>query len=891
MGQQSVELSAGKRIGQYEILAPLGAGVTGEVYRARDTQRDREVTIKLLPRNLGETPERHKQFERQARASIRLDHPTIRALYGLEHQNGLEFLVMEYLPGETLAKRLATGPLPVHETLRIAIQVAEALEAAHAQGVIHSGLKPTNILLTKDGVKLLDFGQSGALGLIPSVEDVFRTPHPDQASPAAKTLASAIAYLAPEQIEGKDADARSDIFAFGAVLHEMMTGMKAFPGTTPPSVAAGVVGIEPPSIASLQPGAPPELDLLVRACLAKDPAARLQSAHDLEVELKWILDRISGPDTPVTDRGGQRRSLERLAWWTAIGALVLAVGMIVAYWLRPTPGSPAPTLQSAIRLPENLELSPRGASIAFSPGGRRLVVVGSVGDVRPRLWLRSAGGTEWKSLPGTEGASYPFWGPDGHTIAFFANHMLQRIDLASNAVLTICAAPDGRGGTWNEQGVIVFTPVSSGGLYRVSAEGGTPIQVSFPASAAVSHRFPHFLPGGRYLLFLAKMKTPSEQSGVYALDLESGRVQFLLHTENETRYVEPGYLAFLRKGKLLVQRFSLAGLLVEGRPIQVADGVRATEAGAGEFSFSRTGSLLYQADSRHASTQLTWFSLDGRELGTIGKPEEFAAMTLSPDGLRVAVRVQEAEGDSPIWIYDLANAVHRRLTPETGRFADPVWSPSGSSIAYDDAQTLYIGTAGGNLPARKVFSGREVRPTGWSPNGQLLAVDVAGNKGLDIWLLPMSGSRKPYPLLATPFNESQGTFSSDGRWFSYISDESGVRQLYVMALRGGGEARQISMSGAVAGGWVRGHDKLAYQTPGGRFFVVDAITHGKKLIVGTPRELLGGRRLESDVKIPGLRCFSRDGKRMLLPVGVSGRKDSGTLLNLVTNWHVSLEEK
>jgi Tol biopolymer transport system component/tRNA A-37 threonylcarbamoyl transferase component Bud32 len=885
-----VELSEGTRLGPYEILARLGGGPASRVYHARDTQRGRDVAIKVLLRGLPDSSKRREKLEHDIRAAIRLQHPHIRALYDLESRRGVEFLVMEYVEGETLAARLEKGPLSIHDALGIAIQMAEALGAAHAHGVIHGGLKPTNILLTDSGVRVLDFGQSAAREPIPLAGEAPGYPAPSQAADG-EIFASALGCTAPEQIEGQDADAKSDIFAFGAILYEMASGRKAFPGMSSPGVIAAVLGSEPPSIASLRPETPAALDRLVRACLAKDPDERLQSAHDLEVELKWIRDRISVAGAPAAGND-HRRSVERLAWWTAIGALVLAVGMIIAYTLRPARHLPEPMLRAVIKLPEHFELSPGGASIAFSPSGTTLAVVGSRGDERPRLWLRAAEGAEWQPLAGTEGASFPFWSPDGGSIAFFANHMLERIDLSSGTVLTICAAPGGRGGTWNEQGTIVFAPVPSGGLYRVPAAGGTPIQVSVPASAAISHRLPHFLPGGRRLLFLAKMNGPSEQKGIYVLDVETGQTRLLLHGDGEARYVEPGFLAFLRKGNLMVQSFSAAGLQFRGQPITVARDVRATEGGAGEFSFSKAGLLLYQADTRRPLTQLTWFSPEGKELGTVGKPAEFASMAVSPDGHWAAVKVEDEGSNSPIWIYGLEKGVRRRLTPAKGSFADPVWSPDGSQVAYDDGTAnLYRRAAIGASEALKLPFGREAKPTAWSPDGRLMAVDVPGNNGLDIWILPARGEQKPYPLLSSPYNESGGTFSADGRWFSYMSDESGVKQLYVIPFPGGGTPQQISTIGVVTGGWVPGRPALAYETPGGRLFAVDMRTRGKTIEVGKPRQLLGGHRVEADVKIGGLRCFTPGGKRLLLPVPVPGNTETGTLLTLVTNWQAALEGK
>ncbi|MDE3135066.1 MAG: protein kinase [Acidobacteriota bacterium] len=888
MGQQRVELSAGTRLGPYEIVAPLGAGPTGRVYRARDMGRGRDVAIKVLSRDIAIGSKQWQKLEREIAAAIRLRHPHIRATYDLQRRNEIDFLVMEYIEGETLASRLERGPLPIREMLGIGIQVAEALGAAHEQGVIHGGLKPTNVLISGNDAKLLDFCQ-----------DVVRPKVPEPPSSPARippscsdaVMACALAYMAPEQIEGKEPDARSDIFAFGAVLYEMAGGKRAFAGTSPPGVIAAVLASEPPLIGSQRTEIPPEIDRLVRTCLAKIPAERPHSSHDLEGELKWIRDRVSEPGAPMTDHG-QRRSLEHLAWWTAIGALILAVGMILAYLRRPSSRPPQPKIQAMIKLPRNFAVASRGTAIAFSPGGRKLVVVGdSESEEQPRLWLRTAEGAVWKPLAGTEGASFPFWAPDGRSIAFFADQMLKRIDLSNGAILTICAALDGRGGSWNKKGTIVFAPVASGGLYRVAAAGGTPIQVTVPGSPGISHRIPEFLPDGEQVVFFSKVSGLGERSGIYLLDLRTSQSRFLVHSNSAARYVEPGYLAFLRNGDLIVQPFSASGWQLRGQPIKVADNVRGTEGGAGEFSFSSAGSLLYQNDSEHVRAQLTWFSLDGKQLATVGKPQEFTSMTLSPNGRSAALGIADTEGTAPIWIYGLADATRRLLTPRRGSIADLVWSPDARQIAYDDGTTnLYAQAVTSKAPTQKLWSGRRVCPTAWSPDGRLLAIDVTGDNGVHIWLVPIKGKGKPYPLSNSSYNQSGGTFSADGRWIAYISDESGERQLYAIPFPGGGPATQISTTGVVTGGWVPGQAKLAYETPDGRLFTVEAHERGNTLVLGQPQELLGGHHLETNVRIPGLRCFSSDGEHVLLPVPLPGERESKTMLMLVTNWQADVKD-
>jgi serine/threonine protein kinase len=890
MGQQRVELSAGTRLGAYEIVASLGGGPTGTVYRARDTERGRNVAIKVLAQDIAPGSRRRQKLERDVAAAIRLRHPYIRAAYDLNRRNDTDFLVMEYVEGETLSSRLEKGPLSIREILGIAIQMAEALGAAHEQGVIHGGLRPTNVLLAGNDVKLLDFGQDVARRRVPELSS---PPTSSHGACSDEIVASALGYMAPEQIEGKEPDARSDIFAFGAVLYEMATGKRAFAGTSTPAVITSVLASEPPLTGSQRPEIPPEFDRLVRTCLAKIPSERLHSAHNLEGELKWIRDRVSEPGAPLTDHG-QRRSLEHLAWWTAIGALALAVGMIVAYLRRPSTHSQAPRIQAMIKLPSNFILDSRGSAIAFSLNGRSLVVVGSEGDEEPRLWLRAAEGAVWKPLAGTEGANFPFWAPDGRSIAFFAGQMLKRIDLPSGVILTICAAPDGRGGSWNRQGTIIFAPVPSGGLYRVTAGGGTPIQVSIPGKASISHRLPQFLPDGKHVLFFSRTSGFGERDAVYLLDLDTGQTRFLLQADSAARYVEPGYLAFLRKGALMVQKFSAPDADLRGEPIKVADDVRETASGAGEFSFSNTGSFLYQNDSQHIREQLTWFSLDGKVVSKVSQPQEFTSMTLSPNGRWAALGIVDPGGSSPIWLYDLANETRRLLTPSKGNFGDPVWSPDGKQIAYEEGgANLYAQLLGGEKPAQELWSLQRIFPTAWSPDGRLIALNVAGNEGMDVWILPVKNGGKPYPFRHSPFNETEGTFSTDGHWFAYVSDESGENHLYVIPFPGGGTPMRISSTNVVTGGWLPKQDKLAYETADGGLFVVDARGRGKgkTLELSAPRELLGGRHMEASLKIPGLRCFSSDGKRVLLPVPLPGERESRTLLTLVTNWLADLKEK
>jgi len=891
-------LAAGVKLGPYEILSPLGAGGMGEVYRARDTRLDRVVAVKVLPTDLAATAELKARFEREAKAVSALSHPHICALYDVGSEGGVEYLVMEYLEGETLEDRIGKGALPVEQVLKFGIQIADALERAHRQGIVHRDLKPGNVMLTRSGVKLLDFGLAKSVAPLGELRGDAPSSLPTAAGPSRLTergtIMGTFQYMAPEQLEGKDADARTDIFALGAVLYEMATGKKAFYGTSRASLISSILRDDPRPISSIAPMTPPAFDRVVKTCVAKDPDDRFQTAHDVKLQLEWLAEAGSQAGAPAVV-ASRRKSRERLAWIVAGVAALAALGLALGFALRARRSSDR-VLRASIELPEGLTIQKENASLALSPDGRRLAFVGEGSDGKTQIHLRTLDGLATPALAGTEDASYPFWSPDGRSLGFFADGKLKRIELTGGAVQTICDAPQGRGATWGPDGTIVFTPNVYGTMHRVSASGGTPVPAESEMSPLdVSHRNPHFLPDGKTVLYYASASVAadvnlkssgSQTAGIYALDLSTKKARLIAPIPSEAYFVPPGYLAFVRQKNVMVQRFDPKSLRASGEPVPIAERVEFNGfRGTAEFTFAGPDLFVYQTETAPGASQLAWFDLDGKKLSTVGEPAEIVGLAVSPDGTRAAATVSGAEG-SQIWIVDLASGGRLRITFGTDAASNPVWSPDGREVAYAahtaEGETMQVGEIGGGAPPRTIYKGVNfAAPESWSPDGKTISFSSqsTATKSFDVGVVPAAGGPVRM-LVASSGNESGSAFSPDGRWLMYGSDESGRVEVYVTRYPEGGAKWQLTSAGAVAVWW-NGPGEIGYVGAERRAYVLPVKADETGLSIAVPRRVFGETPFpHSDAN------FCRSLHRFLLTVPAGPSRT--TPLTVVTNWAAAL---
>jgi Tol biopolymer transport system component len=865
----------------------------GEIYRARDTRLERTVAIKVLPEQFSQNPDLKQRFEREARAISSLNHPNICTLYDVGHQDGTDYLVLEYLEGESLADRLQKGPLPVEQVLKTGAEIAEALEKAHRQGIVHRDLKPGNVMLTKTGAKLLDFGLakpqtplSAATGTAVAVT---------QTSPVSPitvqgTIVGTFQYMSPEQVEGKEADARSDIFALGAVLYEMTTGKRAFEGKSAISVASAILEKDPEAVTTLQPMTPPALAHVIKVCLAKDPEERFQTAHDVKLQLRWIAEGASSAVGMPAVKSARRRHREWLAW--GLAAVLAAAGVAAGWWLR-APRAPE-VMRANLELPAEQQIAGVDTSLAFSPDGRRLALTLNGPDGKSKIWLRSLDSLTTNPLAGTEGGTYPTWSPDGRFLAFFAEHKLKKIDVAGGTVQTVCEADDGRGLAWGPDGTIVFAPGPFTGLSTVSSAGGSAAVLTHPAVSGETHRLPQFLPDGEHVLFFDGSLS-GKSNAIQVISLKTRQVADVLKpAESGPRYVEPGYLVFLKEQNLMAQPFDARRLKLTGEAVPVAEQVQFTTfRWTGSYALSDSGLLAYRRQGNAGKFHLTWLDLDGKELGKVGEDMTVAGLALSPDGKRAMLIRPDTggQGSLKLWMYDLQRAVMNRFTFGNGDEQNPVWSPDGKQVAYSANRGqgfgIYVKAADGSTPEQLLYKGDDLMlPTSWSPDGRLLAFDGVGgqNKNGVLWLLPMTGEHKPYRLHpAAETNERNGAFSQDGRWFLYQSDESGLSELYVVPFPGPGGKWQITQGGAT-GGWL-GKDQILWTTSELRALVTSVKAKGADLEIGAPRPAAGGNALP---QVAGADT-THDGKRILAAMPVVERGASPSLI-LVSHWAAEMKK-
>ncbi len=879
-------ISPGNRLGPYEILGQIGAGGMGEVYRAKDTRLERTVAVKVLPPHLSASPESRQRFEREAKTISQLSHLHICALYDVGREGETEYLVMELLEGETLSDRLGKGPLPLEQTLRYGTEIADALDKAHRQGIVHRDLKPGNVMLTKSGVKLLDFGLAKVMAPAQPISALTSGPTVAGAPNVTRegTILGTFQYMAPEQLEGREADGRTDIFAFGAVLYEMATGKIAFSGASRASLISAIMQNDPPPVSSVRPMTPAALDRLVRTCLAKDPEERWQSAHDIATELRWMAQASSGADIPAP-AVVRRMSRERV--WQAVAAAAVVVAAALAWRSGMRRSSLSPVLRTAINLPPGLHLDAQNASLALSPDGRRIAIAASGSDGRQKLWLRSLDRLEVQPIPGTDGATYPFWSPDSRTLGFFTGHKLARTEISSGSVQTICDAADGRGASWSRDGRIVFSPAPYGPLFLVPSAGGTPVPVTRVDGPTRTHRLPHFLPDGKRVLFFSGVGVDARDNAIYCLDVDSKKVSLAARENSGGLFAPPGELVFQRSTTVFAQALDAGSLRLSGPAVPIAEGVWFNlPRWIGHFSVSDTGLLVFGGASPTQKSQLTWFDLEGARLGTVGSPEYFRDQDLSvaPDGKTIAASIADPTGRSDVWFHDAARGIRTRFTFEATGGYEPLWSADEKQIAYVDSNGgIFVKASDGASPARTLFAQSSANITSWSPDGRFLAVGSdRGKSGADISLLSTSGGSALQPFVAGQANERDGHFSPDGKWLCYISDESGQDELYVVPFPGPGGKWQISSGGASQGFWLGDGGAIAFWQPAdNKLFAVDFRAHGNNADIGPPRPLFGGRSIPSVAMSP-----SPDGKRFLLAIPAGG--EVPYTLTVVSDWTAML---
>jgi eukaryotic-like serine/threonine-protein kinase len=881
-----VSLAPGTKLGPYEIISPIGAGGMGEVYRAHDHRLDRVVAIKVLATHTSDRSDIKARFEREAKTLASLSHPHICPVFDVGRQSETDYIVMEYIEGPTLADRLRRGALPPDEALRVAVEICDALDGAHRHGIIHRDLKPANIILTASGAKLLDFGlaklkrdttPSGTLCTSPAQEQMT----------GEGTILGTIQYMAPEQLEGKEADNRTDIFAFGCIVREMITGKKTFARASQASIIAAILDYDPGPISTDQPLAPPLLDRVVKKCLAKNPERRWQTAADLRDELGWIAE---GAQIDGSTNRNPGRTKRFASVWAMGSTALLAIALLIIGVRSPALPQPSEQARFGIATP-NL---PNPRHLTISPDGRWVAFAGSTASRATVLFVRRIDSASPEQLAGTEGASAPFWSPDSRHIGFFAGGRIKKVGVPGGPVQNICSAEgDRNSGTWNRAGTVLFA--SGGLLRRVSATGGEPTTVRGldESRQETANMQPLFLPDGNHFLYLA-WSTQQASRAIYVGSLESTDTVKLFDSQSKVEYAAPGYLLFHRGGALFAQPFDAEKLAFTGTVVRIADEV-AYDVLSGEagFAVSDNERLVYASGGPAVRREFAWFDRSGHPEGAAGNPGLYTTnFDLSPDGTKIAVAQRNPENSQfDVWVLDWARHTPARFTfdPALSANGNVVWAPDGLRIAFSSERNgnrdIFESTAGGTGETSVLATPNDEWPEDWSKDGRYLAFGSnSGSGGFgDLYALPLFGDRKPIQVAHSPVAEDEPRFSFDGKWLAYNSNESGTPQVYVVAFPAVDQKRQISTAGGVQPRWRRDDRELYYLAPDGAMMAVEF----RPTIQSAVPHRLFDTGLSPD-QARDQYAVSPDGQRFLIQLAV---QDGSVLpVTLLMNWTTALKK-
>ena len=893
----SSPLAAGTRLGRYEIRSPIGAGGMGEVYSARDTQLGRDVAVKVLPLTFSADIDRLHRFQQEACAAGALNHPNILIVHDIGTHDGSPYVVSELLQGETLRKRIDGTPLAQRRVIDYALQIAHGLAAAHEKGIVHRDLKPDNIFITNDGrLKILDFGLAKLTqGDANRSETDIPTRRVDT-DPG--VVMGTVGYMSPEQLKGRTVDHRSDIFSFGSILYEMLSGRPAFHGESTAETMSAILKEDPPELSDTNKTVSPALERLVNHCLEKNPEERFHSARDLAFALESLSGgtSLSHQTTTVPSWAPRLIKLRELIAWIIAGIAVLAAVIAFAMnYFRSTPIDKR-VLKLSVVPQERTTMAMTGAtSMALSPDGRRLAFIANSAG-KDLVWVRPLDSLSAQSLAGTDGVFAPsniFWSPDSRSIGFFAGGKLKKIDASGGAPQTLCDAPDARGGTWNREGVILFNPAGSNQpLYRVSAAGGdpTPVTMLDKSQYETSHRWPYFLPDGRHFLYFIRGR--SEHTGIYLASLDSKETTQLVAASVNAVYAPPGWLLFMRNETLMAQSFDANELRLTGEPISIAERVSFNGGlGRGSFSVSENGVLAYRGGGSQVNQPL-WFDRAGKQLGSLGEAGLYFTLWLSPDEKRAAAdRMDPQTGTQDIWLFDLLRGIPSRFTTDSSNDWFPLWSPDGNSIVFssnrDGVTNLFLKNASG-VGGEEVLLKSDENKTAddWSVDGKFIVYESRNTQTkTDLWILPMVGDRKPFPFLQTVFNEQQAQFSPDGKWIAYTSDESGAPEVYVQTFPASGGKWRISTSGGAEPQWRRDGKELFYLAADKKLMAVDTKL-GTSFEASVPKALFETRVLVLTT-FRNHYVVTADGQRFLINSGLE--ESNYAPISVVVNWTEDLK--